>query len=100
VPWLGAPESLPDLVERYRISQVVFWDWPRDDAGARESLDALRRRRIRLRWRVEEAWLLEAGARSEPFGGSGSVVLDPQTVSPLAGLRRGFARRGGRGQAG
>lgn len=100
VPWLGAPESLPDLVERYRISQVVFWDWPRDDAGARVCLDALRRRRIRLRWRVEEAWLLEAGARSEPFGESGSVVLDPPTVSPLAGLRRGFARRGESGQAG
>jgi len=100
VPWLGEPEALPELVERYRISQVVFWDWPRDGGAARERLEALRRRRIRLRWRVEEAWLLEAGARPEPFGGSGSVVLDPQTVTPPAGLRRWTARRGGHGQAG
>ncbi|MHB8078241.1 MAG: glycosyltransferase family 2 protein [Candidatus Krumholzibacteriia bacterium] len=100
VPWLGAPEALPELVERYRISQVVFWDWPQGDTGARAHLDALRRRRIRLRWRVEEAWLLEAGARSEPFGGSSSVVLDPQTVAPRVARRRAGARRGGHGQAG
>jgi len=33
--------------------------------------------RIRLRWILQEAWLLAAGARAEAFGGAASGVLDP-----------------------
>ncbi|MBA4377126.1 MAG: hypothetical protein C0395_00405 [Gemmatimonas sp.] len=28
VPRLGAPADLVDIVDRYRIAQVVFWQWP------------------------------------------------------------------------
>ena len=43
--------------------------------------------RIRLRWILDEAWLLAVGARAEPFGTSASGVLDPddgQTLRRLA----------------
>ena len=37
-------------------------------------LAALRRLRVRLRWQVEDVWLLAAGARAEVFGGALSAV--------------------------
>ena len=89
VPWLGPWGDVLTVVERYRISQVVFWEQPRPEQLA--SLAQLRRRRIRLRWRVDEAWLLAAGARSEVFGDKVSAVLEPATSSVLgAFLRRGL----------
>jgi hypothetical protein len=77
VPWLGAPQDLPGLSERFRVSQVAFWQG-RGPAGMRPAdLARLRRGRIRLRWIVEDAWLLAVGARAERFGASASGVLEP-----------------------
>ncbi len=86
IPWLGPVQELPALVERLRVSQVVFWQAPRGDAA---ELAQLRRARIRLRWRIDEAWMLEAGARAETFGADVSGVLDPDDGQTLrrAGLR-------------
>jgi hypothetical protein len=83
VPCLGDAGRLAAIVERYRIAQVVFWRWP--DGGLRElhNLALLRSRRIRLRWRVDEASLLREGARHEGFADDTSVVLDPGPVNPV-----------------
>ncbi len=100
VPWLGEPDAAAGVVERWLISQVVFWRGSGPEAPAPALVAALRRRGIRLRWLVAEAWLPAAGARAEPFGGAGSLVLEP---APAAGLGRLLARlrgRAGRGQAG
>ena len=89
VPCLGEAGQLTTVVQRYRIAQVVFWHWP--DGGLKElrSLAFLRSRRIRLRWRVDEATLLREGARHDPFGAEVSAVLDPGSTNPLgATLRR------------
>ena len=76
VPWLGASAELPVLVERFRVSQVAFWS---DGGGIPDPalLVPLRRARIRLRWILDEAWLLGVGARAERFGRAASGVLDP-----------------------
>lgn len=118
-PRLGAPADLVDIVDRYRIAQVVFWQWPTGAAPELRALALLRRRRVRLRWRVDSAALLQAGARAEEFGGAASAVLDPGPARPgrdiagrlaaaslgllllpvcltaagLAGLRRGWGSR-------
>jgi N-acetylglucosaminyl-diphospho-decaprenol L-rhamnosyltransferase len=84
VPWLGHRADILAVVARYRISQVVFWDQPRADAAEVALLAHLRGRRIRLRWRIDEAWLLVAGARAESFGGEVSGVLEPGGGSLLA----------------
>lgn len=104
VPWLGSRTDIVEVVRRYRISQVVFWDSPEAaDAGADQQwllLAALRRLRIRLRWHVGGAWLLAAGARPEMFGdelsavqGSGSGmavrVLFDRALALVAGLLLG-----------
>ncbi|MBU0741841.1 glycosyltransferase [bacterium] len=83
VPCLGDVGQLAAVVQRYRIAQVVFWRWP--DGGLKELRDLalLRSRRIRLRWRVDEASLLQEGARHEAFGKDVSAVLDPGTVNPV-----------------
>ncbi|MBK7702954.1 MAG: hypothetical protein IPI34_08725 [bacterium] len=89
VPRLGAPADLVDVVERYRIAQVVFWQWPTGEAAELRALALLRRRRVRLRWRVDAAALLQAGAHAEDFGGAASAVLDPGPARPvLDGVRR------------
>ena len=84
VPCLGDAGRLVSVVRRYRISQVVFWRWP--DGGLKElrNLALLRSRRIRLRWRVDEASLLREGSRHETFGHDVSAVLDPGAVHPVA----------------
>lgn len=86
LPRLGEPGQLAAVVQRYRIAQVVFWNWP--DGGLKElrALALLRRRRIRLRWRVDEASLLWEGARPDEFGGDASAVLDPGARGPLGGV--------------
>ena len=78
VPWLGRRSEIIEVVRRYRISQVVFWDNP--EVGGIEAdqdwqlMAALRRLRVRLRWQVGGAWLLAAGARPELFGNELSAV--------------------------
>ena len=91
VPWLGRPEDLVEIVKRYRISQVVFWDGPSHRAEDLKRWAALRRMRVRLRWRVADVWLLAAGARAEMFGGFPSAVLVPGGRAALgaAGRRLG-----------
>jgi hypothetical protein len=42
--------------------------------------------RIRMRWILEEAWLLAAGARAEAFGAAPSGVLDPDDGGTLRRL--------------
>ncbi len=74
IPWLGNRSELVEVVRRYRISQVVFWDRPAASEAAWTTLAALRRLRIRLRWQVEDVWVLAAGARVEVFGGGLSAV--------------------------
>jgi hypothetical protein len=83
LPWLGGRARIRPVVAQYRVSQVVFWDWP---AGAQEwtgLLERLRRRHIRLRWLLEDGGLLAAGARPEPFGGASSLVLEPRVGHAL-----------------
>lgn len=87
VPWLGAPASLPQLAERFRVSQVAFWQHPAAHPAMAPTLVSLRRLRIRLRWVLAETWLLAAGARPAGFGACSSGVLDPddrQTLQRLA----------------
>ncbi len=74
VPWLGSPSDVLEVVQRYRISQVVFWDRPAPGDEAWVILAALRRLRVRLRWQVDDVWLLAADARAEVFGGALSAV--------------------------
>jgi hypothetical protein len=77
IPWLGAAVDLPTLAQRLRISQIVFWQQPGADRADRRDLARLRRASVRLRWRIDEAWLLTARARGEQFGAAPSGVLDP-----------------------
>ncbi len=77
IPWLGAAVDLPALAEKLRVSQIVFWQQPVADEADRRDLARLRRASVRLRWRIDEAWLLAARARGELFGAAPSGVLDP-----------------------
>ncbi len=86
LPWLGTPAALPQLVEKFRVSQVAFWRPPGDHAGTEAVLIALRRLRIRLRWVLADAWLLAAGARAEGFGPAMTGVLDPDDGGSLRRL--------------
>jgi len=83
VPWLGLPGEILEVVTRYRISQVVFWDRPAAGEEGWRLLASLRRLRIRLRWQVEDVWLLAAGARADLFGGRLSAVRGTATGSAL-----------------
>ena len=74
VPWLGRPDAAAAVVERYRISQVVFGALPRPGDAQWLVLGALRRLRVRLRWLGDGVWLPAAGARSETFGSAPSAV--------------------------
>jgi len=89
VPWLGTSDALVDLVERFRVSQVVIWQVPGDQDGLWPALASLRRQRIRLRWVLDDAWLLAVGARADRFGTQPSGVLDPDDGHAL---RRGLSR--------
>ena len=102
IPWLGPKKQVLEVVQRYRISQVVFWDRPATGDAAWVTLAALRRLRVRLRWHVDDVWLLAAGARAEVFGGvlsaakcpgSGTAVrvLGGRLLSLVAGLMLGVA---------
>jgi hypothetical protein len=86
VPWLGSRDRILEVVQRYRISQVVFWDRPDPDDAGWSMLAALRRLRIRLRWNVEDVWLLAAGTRVEIFGGALSAVKGSDSGSAARGL--------------
>lgn len=83
LPWLGRQNEIMEVVTRYRISQVVFWQRPLPGSGMYAVLARLRRLRIRLRWQVEDVWLLQARARAEEFGGAPSAVQDGDSVSML-----------------
>ncbi len=82
IPCLGEEADLAAIVERYRISQVLFWRLPRHDLRELRTLARLRARRIRLRWCVAEGGLLEAGARPDTVGGGRGIVLDPGPARP------------------
>ncbi len=86
VPWLGNQKDILEVVKNYRISQVVFWQKPDDDGGMLNVLARLRRLRVRLRWQVEDVWLLQAKARAEVFGGAPSAVQDAGSFSMLRTL--------------
>ncbi|MBK8166507.1 MAG: glycosyltransferase [bacterium] len=89
VPWLGCPDEIPEIVRRYRVSQVVFWEESGPRSPARWAvLATLRRQRIRLRWPVEAAWLAEAGDHVETFGSELSAVHHSAGRSPQAGVGR------------
>jgi len=101
VPWLGPESEILEVVRRYRISQVVFWDRPTADEKGWRNLAALRGQRIRLRWNVPDVWLLAAAARVEVFAGTMSAVkgsdgrgaarvLAGRLLSVLAGLILGL----------
>lgn len=77
LPCLGSVDALVDTVDRYHVSQVVFWEWPRGELQELHSLTHLRRQRVRLRWLVNEAALLSQGARADDFASGTSIVLDP-----------------------
>ncbi len=74
VPWLGDLESAAEVAERYRISQVVFWQLPPPGDPSWHAVGALRRLRVRLRWQGDGVWLLAAATRTEIFGGTLSAV--------------------------
>jgi hypothetical protein len=92
VPWLGGHAEIAATATRYRISQVVFWDAPTADPEAIAVLRALRRLRIRLRWRLADDGLL-TGARPEPFAGTSSLVLEPPAGLSLARVLAPLADR-------
>ncbi len=95
VPWLGRPDEIPEIVRRYRISQVVFWDDPAPRTPAEWGvLATLRRQRIRLRWPGAVAWLAEAGDHVETFGSELSAVHLSGGRAPLAGAGRRLAGAG------
>lgn len=78
VPWLGPQNSAAEVVRRYRISQVVFWNAPEVGSATADQdwqlIATLRRLRVRLRWYGGAAWLLAVGARAEIFGDGLSAV--------------------------
>jgi hypothetical protein len=76
VPWLGSFADTVGVIRRYRISQVVFWKRPTPGDGLWGLVAELRRLRIRLRWQLDDVWLLAAGTRAELFGGQPSAVRD------------------------
>ncbi|MFO7654721.1 MAG: glycosyltransferase [Candidatus Krumholzibacteriia bacterium] len=84
IPWLGGWPDLPGLVDRFRASQVVFWESPGADEARRRTLAELRRGRVRLRWQGDVVWLLAAGARPELFCGAPSGVVEPGAGAALA----------------
>ena len=86
VPWLGRWTDLIETVKKWRISQVVFWRRPTLDTLSGHELVQLRRLRIRIRWRIDDAWLVAAGARPDSFGGEVSALLEPGTGSWLHSL--------------
>jgi len=88
IPCLGEESDLADIVERYRIAQVVFWRLPRGDLRELRTLARLRARRIRLHWNVPESGLLETGARSTRLGATRGIVLDPGPAQPAAAMAR------------
>ncbi len=86
VPWLGRWTDLAGAVQKWRVSQVVLWQRPRPDELDVLALAKLRRLHIRIRWRIDDAWLLAAGARADSFGGEVSALLEPGTGSWLRTL--------------
>jgi len=74
IPWLGRPAELPEVVRRYRASQVVIWSEADADPESLRLWGTLRGMGVRLRWMTEQAWLLAAGERAEVFGGALGVV--------------------------
>lgn len=85
VPWLGTMGDLYEAVQRYRISQVIFWQRPVADSGHKRQLARLRRLRVRLCWNLEDVWLLTSGARPERIGGDWNAVQSHATGSVLRG---------------
>ncbi|MBU8870470.1 MAG: glycosyltransferase [Gemmatimonadales bacterium] len=83
VPWLGPRDQILEVVRRYRISQVVFWDRPTPGDSLWPLVAGLRRLRIRLRWQMDEVWLLASGARVEMFGSEPSAVLGVGSAAAL-----------------
>lgn len=86
VPCLGEESDLAEIVERYRIAQVVFWRLPRGDLRELRTLARLRESRIRLRWCVPEGGLLETGARHSRLGETQGLVLNPGPANPAAAV--------------
>ena len=97
IPWLGPPDAIAEIVRRYRILQVVFWEGPSLAAQDLARWAALRRLRVKLRWHLPDNWLVAAGARAELFGcelsavqgsGGGSALraLGQRALSGAAGL--------------
>jgi len=83
IPWLGTRAEILEVVHRYRISQVVFWDPPAGEAAAWQLLGNLRRLRVRLRWQVSDVWLLAARARVEFFGSEPGAVQQSGAAESL-----------------
>lgn len=88
IPWLGTQDGILEVAQRYRISQVIFWQRPGTTAHRQRVLAQLRRLRIRLCWNLDDVWLLTSRARAEKVGGQWTAVQSPATVW------RGSVRRG------
>jgi len=88
VPWLGHSAAAADVAERYRISQVVFWDLPPPGDPLWTAVGALRRLRVRLRWQGDGVWILAAATRTEVFGGDLSAVQGQTGRRAAAALGR------------
>jgi len=95
LPWLGSWSDLADVVERYRVSQVVLGEQPQPGSAEFAAVARLRHRRIRLRWHTDDLWLLAAGARPELFGGQLSAVLEPGSGSVLQSFLARLSGLGG-----
>jgi N-acetylglucosaminyl-diphospho-decaprenol L-rhamnosyltransferase len=77
LPWLGGRADIEHVAARYRVAQVVFWDWP--GQGEADLVRRLQRQRIRVRWHLDDDGSL-GGARPEPFGHASSLVLEPRAA--------------------
>ncbi len=88
IPWLGAVENTLEVVRRYRISQVVFWQRPAVGDRSWSLIAALRRQRVKLRWQLEDVWLLAAADRTDLFGGQPSAIQEVDGEAAMRGLGR------------
>jgi GT2 family glycosyltransferase len=93
LPWLGSLAMLRRVVARYRVTQVIFCEWPvgRDEIRL---LQQLRRQHVRVRWVLEDGGLLADGGRIEPFGGGSGLVLEPPMRGAFARVTARLADRG------
>ncbi len=86
---LGTPEELPDLIERFKIQEVLICQSRQNDRALLPFLAHSRRRVIQIRMISPLARLLGRGVRVEDFAGLAVFSLERRI---LFGFERGIKR--------